>query len=380
MVHNIAYICFAGYSHLDWGGTLETLKELKRRGHDVTILSGPKIEDYVNKHKLMFYDIGLDNFRPRQENETIEDTLAYHQFHNFFNIKSVVESYEKGLEFIKNNDVDLILSDPLCKAGPLLSMKMGIPYAVMGPYNYQPEGKVDEDNTRALNEFLEKFEAETKKLGIKEGHKLPLVQNSPWLNIVYSVPEFDGDLQEPNITHVGSDILPPSDVQKNKDKLQVFYSSGTIFWDYKQVEAVTKLAEKYPIDLFMTKGRIIPDINGNKNIKIYDFCDDKQIIPNMDLLITQGGLGTVTNGIRGAVPMIVMPLFWYNIPQSIKVERYGNGLSLNSLDKQITLLDKTFEEITSNNKYQERAYKLQKKFESFGGSVRAADLICDLVD
>jgi UDP:flavonoid glycosyltransferase YjiC (YdhE family) len=68
------------------------------------------------------------------------------------------------------------------------------------------------------------------------------------------------------------------------------------------------------------------------------------------------------------------------MPQSIKVERYGNGLSLNSLDKQINLLDKTFEEITSNTKYQEKANKLQKKFESFGGSVRAADLICDLID
>jgi len=216
-------------------------------------------------------------------------------------------------------------------------------------------------------------------LGIKDGHKLPLVQNSPWLNIVYSIPEFDKELQEPNITSVGSDILYPGDIQQNTDRLQVFYSSGTIFWDAKQVEAVARLAEKYPIDLFMTKGKIIPEIHADGNVTVYEFCEDKKIIPNMDLLITQGGLGTLTTGIRGGVPMIVMPLFWYNMPQAIKVNRYGNGLSLNNLDEQLHSLDETFEEVTSNSSYKEKARDLQKQFVSYGGSKRAADLICDLV-
>ena len=233
---DIVYICFAGYSHLDWGGTLETLKELKSRGNNVTILSGEPIKSYAKEHGLSFQDIGLSSFRPRIESETIEDTLAYHQFHNFFDVESISDTFQRGMNYLNKHNIDVILSDPLCKTGPLMSMKTGISYVVMGPYNYTPDLKVSEDNVQALEQFLERFEEVTKKLGVKDGHKLPLVQNSPWLNIVFSTPDFDQELQEQNIVHVGSDILLKDKTFPISDKIKVFYSSGTIFWDAKQVE------------------------------------------------------------------------------------------------------------------------------------------------
>ena len=195
---NIDYVCFAGYSHLDWGGVLETLKELNSRGHTIRVLSGANIKEYVENNGLIFKDVGLEYFRPRQSTETIEDTLAYHQFHNFFDTKNIEKTYLNSLNLIKENKTDIILSDPLCKTGPLISIKTGIPYAVLGPYNYQPEGRVENDNHAAIDRFVKEFSAVTERHGIKDGYKLPLVQNSPWLNIVYSTPDFDKEMREPN--------------------------------------------------------------------------------------------------------------------------------------------------------------------------------------
>ncbi len=374
----IDYICFAGHSHLDWGGVLETLQELKNRGHKIRILSGANIKNYVEANGLDFEDIGLGYFRPRQMNESIEDTLAYHQFNNFFDTQNIEQTLIRGLDSVKENKTQIILSDPLCKTGPLINMKTGIPYAVLGPYNYQPEGRVEDDNKIALEKFIGEFSKITERYGIKDGHKLPLVQNSPLLNIVYSIPEFDKEMHEPNITYVGSDSFPLKK-KTTSNKFNVFYSSGTIFWDQQQVDAVLRLAEEQPIYLHITKGRIIPHIDALKNVTIYDFCEDKKLIPEMDILITQGGLGTVTNGIRAGKPLIVMPLFWYNEPQAIKVARYGNGISIRNLDDQKKHLTETFKILTSDNTYTQKALELREKYASFGGSKKAADLITELI-
>ena len=96
-------------------------------------------------------------------------------------------------------------------------------------------------------------------------------------------------------------------------------------------------------------------------------------------MITQGGLGTVTTGIRSGVPMMVLPLFWYNMPQAIKVSRYGNGLSLNSLEEQVAKIEENFVKLTTTTSYLERAKSIQKEFTSYGGSRKAADLISKLV-
>ena len=136
------------------------------------------------------------------------------------------------------------------------------------------------------------------------------------------------------ITHVGSDPFPLQNPTRN-DKLNIFYSSGTIFWDQYQVDAVINLAKTHNITLHMTRGNIIPDIPAKESVIIYDFCDDKKMLPEMDVLITQGGLGTVTNGIRAGKPLLVLPLMWYNQPQAIKVERYGNGLVIKTLNEQL---------------------------------------------
>jgi len=374
---NIDYICFAGYSHLDWGGVLETLKDLSIKGHKVRVLSGTNIKEYVKNNNLIFEDVNLGYFRPRQPNETIEDTLAYHQFHNFFDTESIEKTYLNSLNLIKENKTDIILSDPLCKTGPLVSIKTGIPYAVLGPYNYQPEGRVEDDNNVAIDKFVKEFSAVTERHGIKDGYKLPLVQNSPWLNIVYSTPDFDKEMCEPNIIHVGSNPFPLKNQARN-DKSNVFYSSGTIFWDQYQVDAVVNLAKTHNINLHMTKGKIIPNITAGENIIVYDFCDDKKMLLEMDILITQGGLGTVTNGIRAGKPLLVLPLIWYNQPQAIKTERYGNGLSLKTLDEQIMYLDNTFEKLISNQQFHLQALKLRDNYSSLGGSKKAAELITGL--
>lgn len=368
-----AYICFAGLSHLDWGGVKETLSELQHRGHDIFVLSGTNLRAYLATYTFKFIDVCLDDFRARKPDETIEDTLAYHQVHNFCNVKNVRDSVLAVLGYHAQLKFDMVLSDPLCKTGPLVAMKTGLPYAVLGPYDYVPEGRVKQDNSLAAQNFLKEFKIITDEIGIPDGYKLPFLQNSPLLNIAYSTPEFDCGMEVPNVTHVGSDDLT-SKVKYNKPS--IFYSSGTIFWDQTQVDAVISAAKAFKdVNFHITKSRIMPEVEELENVFVYDFCDDKKMVGKMHLLLTQGGLGTVTNGIRAAVPQIVMPLFWYNMPQAIKVAKYGNGIALFDLDEQVRGLENAIGQVLSNGRFAKKSVELWENFLSYGGSRAAADLI-----
>lgn len=202
------------------------------------------------------------------------------------------------------------------------------------------------------------------------------MKEQPPSRIVYSTPKFEGDRTNPSFTYVGADpIEPKQEVKKGGKKKKVFYSSGTVFWDQRQVESVLSLVDKYNIYLYLTRGLLLPNMKVPDNVEVFDFTDDKQILTEMDVMISQGGLGTVTNGIRAGVPMIVTPLFFANQPQAKRVERYGNGKAVLGIDNQVQHLGEALEEILDDPSYQQKASQLREEFAQLGGSKQAANII-----
>jgi UDP:flavonoid glycosyltransferase YjiC (YdhE family) len=160
----------------------------------------------------------------------------------------------------------------------------------------------------------------------------------------------------------------------------VYYSPGTIFWSRTQLEKIIKLAKNNKVNMFISKGRLfnIPE-NLPLNIKVYDWIDKetlKKLIPEMDLVLTQG-LGLVTRTVRCGIPLLVDPIMPGNFQQAIKVNNYGNGIGL--FENKISL-EQAFEEILYKNpeKYKLKALQLQKEFSELGGALKAIELIKEL--
>ncbi|MFP4400710.1 MAG: hypothetical protein ACLFPQ_02415, partial [Candidatus Woesearchaeota archaeon] len=151
---NILYIMQPAYGHIDWGGVLETLQELKDMGHKVTIMSGEYIKDFVSKNHLDFVDIGLSPFRKRKPSEAIIDQLISHQLENFWNFEEQRISLERSLKYISDNKPDIILNDVLCKIGYFLHMITGLPLVSLGPHDFP---KPDQEIFNRTKDHIEDF-------------------------------------------------------------------------------------------------------------------------------------------------------------------------------------------------------------------------------
>jgi len=376
----ISYVCFPLHGHLDWGGTMETLKELKERGHKVNILSGEPVREYVETQGLEFVDIGLTPPRKRKPGESIEDQLMSHQHDAFRSEKNITRSYHQAIAFLGSGNTDFLLGDPLCKTGSLIANTLDIPFVRIGPTDFSsPEPKLLQKFIEVGDRFESDMRANKESFGISTDAQFDLVfiQELAKLHINFSTPVFEGEKVNSAFAYVGSDALPMVSTSKN-EKTKVLYTSGTLFWDERQVQTVLTLATLYSIELHVMKANLLPSLSIPDSVQVHDFVDDKQLLPQMDLLITQGGLGTVVKGIRAGLPMIVLPLLFANFPQAEKVQNYGNGKAIIGLENQQSELNIALEEMLDDTDFKDKALELREDFISMGGSIKAANLIEEL--
>ena len=212
---------------------------------------------------------------------------------------------------------------------------------------------------------------------LRKHHTISILEISKTLNISYSSKEFSRSKND-NIQYVGASKIVKSEVipeKIDKEHKNIFYSSGTLFWDINQINTILKFVENEKIRLHITKANILPEINLPKNVTIYDFSDDKEIFPHMDLIISQGGMGTASKAIRAGIPLIVTPLFFANFSIANNVENYKNGAGILPDNFNFDLLNGKVNEILDNKDYYNKAKMLKESFDNLGGSEKAADLI-----
>lgn len=375
----IAYFCLPAFGHLDWGGTIETLDILKRKGHEVSIATGPTLENYVNSFGLPFVSLGMKEIKAVQEGELLQNALNRHQPDNFFNFKDTCNAFNLAKKFYSKKGLDIIVSDVFCKPAQILSAYMNVPRVTIDPQIppslVPPEmisaiAKASEDYRFQITNFLKKNDLPS--------IDLDFIVPSDRLNISFSIPEFDGPLRS-NATYVGASRLEVnrefnSPLYHPSGK-KVYYSSGTLFWTPKQIDAILSLAKKRDINLFVGGAKILPKINSSKNVRSFLFAKDSEIFPYMDVIISQGGAGTATKAIRSGIPLIVVPLIFANYATAMKVNQYGNGIGILPEEFTYSRLEMALDSVSQNPIFINYAKKLQNSFFKAGGSEKAAELI-----
>jgi len=373
----IAYMCLAAYGHMDWGGVKEMLQLLKKRGHDVTLATGPFFKEYVENWGIDFVDLGIKKIEEMKSKEFLLDVLVKHQKENFFNVDATINAYEIAEKYYKERGLDVVISDSFSKVARLISANFNIPHISID--TQIPSSLVTPEMVEELNKYsapyIKKMKDFIKEGGLKSADLRFIVPST--LNISFSTPEFDGEFNNPNSIYVGASSIFGKKHKFDKKNVNVFYSSGTLFWDKNQVNTILRLAkEKKNLNLYITAANILQGIKIPKNVKFYTFTNDSVLFPEMDIIISQGGVGTATKAIRSGIPLVVVPLFFSNYAIAKKTEKYGNGKALFPDNFSYSNLQKIITDIVNNyEEYKNKADKLQENFESLGGSEKAADIL-----
>ena len=158
--------------------------------------------------------------------------------------------------------------------------------------------------------------------------------------------------------------------EKDKNKKLIFISLGTIFNKednfYETCIEAFKDSEEYQV--IMSVGQYI-DIKQfkeiPKNISIFTYVPQTQLLTDVDIFITHGGLNSTQEGLLSGIPIIVIPQKYDQFDNARRVEQLEAGIFLDKNKNKITVdvLKNAVNDIVVNReKYKKGVDKIVESF------------------
>ena len=183
----------------------------------------------------------------------------------------------------------------------------------------------------------------------------------------------------------GQPKLPEWWQHLDRDKRLVLVTQGTIAnHDFGQViaPALVALGGRKDVTIIVTTGgqpaESIP-VAIPSNARIASFLPYAQIMPEIDLLITNGGYGTVNMAISHGIPIISAGLTEDKEDVSAHVQWSGAGIDLRANQATPEAIKHAVDEIFTQPRYRERAQQLSLEFASHDVEAELISLIEECV-
>ena len=164
--------------------------------------------------------------------------------------------------------------------------------------------------------------------------------------------------------------LPHWWYELDKTKYLVLVTQGTIAnRDFRQLIEPTLTGLSKDKDLIVmatTGGQSIESISVDipANARVAEFMPFEQIMPSVDLLITNGGYGTVNMALTNGIPIICAGMTEDKEEVSAHVQWAGVGIDLRTNQATPEAVRRAAREIRENRVYQHRAQELEREFAS----------------
>jgi UDP:flavonoid glycosyltransferase YjiC (YdhE family) len=186
-------------------------------------------------------------------------------------------------------------------------------------------------------------------------------------------------------TPTGQTTLPEWWQHLDRTKRLVLVTQGTIAnRDFGQViaPALVALGGREDVTIIVTTGgqpaESIP-VAIPANARIASFLPYAQIMPEIDLLITNGGYGTVNMAISHGIPVISAGLTEDKEEVSAHVQWSGAGIDLRTNQATPEAIRHAVEEIFTQPGYRQRAHELSLEFASHDVEAELLSLIEECV-
>jgi MGT family glycosyltransferase len=206
-----------------------------------------------------------------------------------------------------------------------------------------------------------------------------------------SIPDFEYPREEftPKLRFIGPIIaLPNNNYQKpewwpeiEKDIPVVLINQGTVSKDYDDLILPTIGAlknEKIIIIAVPVKEGEIKNLPGNVHTELY--IPFGNLLPHIDLLITNGGFGGTQNALAHGIPIIIAGATEDKMEVAARLEYSGAGINLRNQKPTSKNIMKAYRKIMSDHSYKQKAKELQEQYAKFDAPVLAISMIEELIE
>jgi len=386
---------------------------LKSKGHDVRFYTQEFYKEKIEKMGIPFYPfvkapqanvMNFESFYPERAKIKSQVGKFRYDLEQFF-VGNTMKCFEDIKEIHKEFPFDIFIADVLCTAPPLVKHILNVPVIAVGVIplmetssdlppgglGWHPAttvfGKVKHAFMRKLTDQLifkrpnRMFRELMIENGIvpPKGNLFDMLYRSASLVLQSGTPGFEyfrRDLSE-NIRYVGP-LLPYSQRERktygipNREKYKkvVLVTQGTVEKDPQKLIIPTIEAYKNSRTLVIaTTGgfntKELRERYPQENIIIEDFIPFNDLMPQVDVYITNGGYGGVLLGIQNKTPMVVAGVHEGKNEICARVGYFKLGLDLRTELPKAKQIFKAVEEVAKNPIYRSNVNRLAQEFQQY---------------
>jgi MGT family glycosyltransferase len=403
---------------------LSVARHLSSLGHSITFLSGRLFRDQAVALGFQFVPFsGVADFDYRRLDEEFPEVAAAKPGPEAMNaicmytgIDPVPDQYRTIQQILSEGPVDLIVTDvyfwgvfpmllgprdarpPVLTFGVLPLILSSCDAAPLSGPDASPEGRLRNQEetqqffammrpaTTHFNEVLRSCGApELPEFFLDSAAHLP----DRFLELTAEAFEYPRSDMKKSIQFIGN-LMPNGHTQSpmptwwdslDESKPVVLVTQGTMAnWDLSQLiePAVAALADEQ-VTLIVAAGR--PDLEAIRlpggvkpeNAKIENYIPFEQILPRVDVFVTNGGFGSVNLSLSKGIPMVVAGDTEDKIFTASRVGWSGAGINLATGRPTGEQIRTAVRAVLLDKKYKENATRLQKEFARYN----AFDLITE---
>lgn len=176
---------------------------------------------------------------------------------------------------------------------------------------------------------------------------------------------------------------PPWWDELTGDRPVIHVTQGTLAnVDFRQllIPAIEALAGEDVLVVATTGGRPLAHVNIDlpTNVRLESFIPHHELLPYVDVMITNGGYGGVQLAISNGVPLVVAGKTEDKPEVNARVAWSGVGINLKTERPRPEQIHRAVKEILANPQYAQNLKRLAAEFQSFNALERSTDALVKL--
>jgi MGT family glycosyltransferase len=392
----IVFLSVPAYGHLN--PVLPIVRELVRRGHEVTVFDEPPFAPVIEATGAKFVP-----YPPVMSMEDMAAVLMSGDLMATFELflRSTPALHEFCYRTLKRNKPDIIVADGIALWGEMVGRALRVPHVITSPFFAYEIGR-----NQAPGEFSSSLRSFLRHLGALVWGWIVVALKGVWLlPLHWPIQPVRGDL---TLMLTSREVHPPSPIFDKKgwafvgamidpatrldsfdfsrlDGRPVIYVSlGTlIFGKTDFYERCIEALADFPGQVLLSAGRgsdLGRFANAPSNFIVAETFPQLDILKRTDLFITPAGLNSVHEALWFGVPMVAVPQHFEQLHNAQAMSTRGAGITLPDEAHGGTVspaelrraVDTVFADLAG---YRSKALALGESLRAAGGYVAAADLI-----